>query len=71
MDKMSPEEVIEFIEGKNLVEFVPLSYQEEEKVLNFLRKRYPFHATSEGTFKVHIEVFRQLLENGFKIKKLD
>ncbi len=70
MDKMTEDEILQFIKGENLVEFVPISFEESERLLAFMKGRYAFLATREGTFKVTEEVFRELVENNFKIKRL-
>lgn len=71
MKKMTEEEVFKFISGENLIEFVPISFDEAERVLEFLKGNFPFIATKDGTFKVQEEVFRELINKGYKIKRLD
>ena len=68
---MTEEEVFRFISGEGLVEFVPESFEEGERVLRYMRGRHAFLATSDGTFKVTEEIFQELLSKNFRIRRLE
>lgn len=70
MKKLSQQEIDDLIGGKGLIEIEASDLLESERILEFLKKKGAYIATSEGTFKVTQEIVGLLKESGFKFSEV-
>lgn len=71
MKKLTQEEIDDFIRGKGLVEIEASDPLEGQRILEFLKKKGAFIATSQGTFKVTPANLSLLKETGFIFSEVE
>lgn len=71
MKKLTQEEIDDFIRGKGLIEIEASDPLEGQRILDFLKKKGAFIATSKGTFKVTQANLSLLKETGFVFTEVE
>lgn len=70
MKKMTQQEVDAFIRGEGLIEIEIDDPGVRMELEALLKKRQGYIATAEGTFKIHPDLLKELLELGFEIQEI-